>query len=70
MENEGFRINKMEEKIEKHEIRIGALEVNDASMGQRVDNLIKSVDGLVSTMKWTMGLIVSIVLGAVAIYFK
>ncbi|NKF05309.1 hemolysin XhlA family protein [Clostridium gasigenes] len=64
------QIYKLEEKVEKHENRITNLEITDATIMQQVRDLVKSVDGLVSTMKWLLGIIVTISIGLLGIYFK
>lgn len=47
---------------DKHEIRITSLEVSNSSVLTDMKNLIKSVDGLVSSLKWGFGLALSTLL--------
>lgn len=70
MNGEVSRIDKLEKKVDKHENRITNLEITDATIMQQVKDLVKSVDGLVVTMRWLMGLIVTVGLGLLGIYFK
>ena len=52
-------VNRIDEKIDNHECRIQKLELNDATIFERVDNLIKSQESLIG---WVKALIVVIAL--------
>ena len=38
-------------RLDNHEKRIGKLEINDAKMGEKIENLIKKLDSLTSWIK-------------------
>lgn len=70
MENEVERIDKLEKRVDKHDDKIQALEITDATIVQQVQSLVKSVDGLVITMRWGIGIIVTICLSLLGMYLK
>ena len=38
-------------RLDNHEKRIGQLEINNANMGEKIENLIKKLDSLTSWIK-------------------
>ncbi|MFR4164218.1 MAG: hemolysin XhlA family protein [Paraclostridium sordellii] len=55
-----------DKRINNHDERLEKLEQNDAKRDIQIDNLCKSIEGLVNTMKWALGFIFS---GGVGFFF-
>lgn len=55
-----------ERRINNHSERIDRLEQSDAKMAVQIENLCKSIEGLISTLKWGLGFICS---GGVGFFF-
>lgn len=61
MEND-LIVEKLEEhdrRLDKHDNKIEILERNDAINNTRIDNLCKSLDALISTLKWLSGFLLT-----------
>jgi hypothetical protein len=50
-------------RLNDHSGRLDALEQEVSASKVQIDNLIKSIDSLVATMKWMIGLTLPVVLG-------
>ena len=55
-----------EKRINNHSERLDKLEQSDAKRDIQIDNLCKSIEGLVNTLKWGLGFIFS---GGVGFFF-
>jgi len=56
-------LKKIEDQLQDQEIRIRALEISLATVIERMDNLCKSLDGLVSWIKAVVGLLTTSLIG-------
>ena len=52
-----------DKRINNHDERLDKLEQNDAKRDIQIDNLCKSIEGLVNTLKWGFGFVCSGVIG-------
>ncbi|CEP50485.1 hemolysin XhlA family protein [Paraclostridium sordellii] len=52
-----------DKRINNHDERLDRLEQNDVKRDIQIDNLCKSIEGLISTLKWGFGFICSGVIG-------
>ena len=52
-----------DKRINNHDERLHRLEQNDAKRDIQIDNLCKSIEGLVNTLKWGFGFVCSGVIG-------
>ncbi|OSB07981.1 hypothetical protein B2H97_16055 [Paraclostridium bifermentans] len=52
-----------ERRINNHADRLDKLEQNDAKRDIQIENLCKSIEGLINTLKWGFGFICSGVIG-------
>lgn len=57
------RIETFEKRINNHSDRIDKIEQNQAEVKVQIENLIKSIEGLINTMKWSLGFMMSGVIG-------
>ena len=48
-----------EKRINNHSERLDKLEQSDAKRDIQIDNLCKSIEGLINTLKWGLGFIFS-----------
>ncbi|MFR3566417.1 MAG: hemolysin XhlA family protein [Paraclostridium sordellii] len=55
-----------EKRINNHSERLDKLEQSDAKRDIQIDNLCKSIEGLINTLKWGLGFIFS---GFVGLFF-
>ncbi|MDB8790677.1 hemolysin XhlA family protein [Romboutsia sp. 1001216sp1] len=52
-----------EKRINDHSARLDKLEQNQVEFKVQIQNLVKSIEGLTSTLKWGLGFIMSGVIG-------
>lgn len=52
-----------EKRINNHADRLDKLEQNQVEFKVQIQNLVKSIEGLTSTLKWGLGFIMSGVIG-------
>ena len=52
-----------DKRINNHDERLDRLEQNDVKRDIQIDNLCKSIEGLINTLKWGLGFICSGVIG-------
>ena len=52
-----------EKRINDHAARLDKLEQNQVEFKVQIQNLVKSIEGLTSTLKWGLGFIMSGVIG-------
>ncbi|MBO8161345.1 MAG: hemolysin XhlA family protein [Thermosipho sp. (in: Bacteria)] len=57
------KLNYITKKLDDHEIRIRKLEINDAEMGQKIQNLIDKIDNLTGWLKALVLLGISTLVG-------
>ncbi|WP_432662468.1 hemolysin XhlA family protein [Wukongibacter baidiensis] len=50
-------------RLDDHEKRIGKLEINDAKMGEKIENLIEKLDSLTSWIKALVMLVATSFIG-------
>jgi hypothetical protein len=53
------KLEEHDRRLDKHDNKIGILEINDAINNTRIDNLCKSLDALISTLKWLSGFLLT-----------
>lgn len=59
-----------ETRLNNHGDRLDVLEQDGRDAKVQIVNLIKSIDGLVSTMKWLIGLLVPTIVAIVGLLLK
>lgn len=57
------RITRNETRLNRHSQRLHTLEEHRTRTEVHVENLIKEIESLVSTMKWTMALLITTLVG-------
>ena len=53
------KLEEHDRRIDKHDNKIQILERNDAINNTRIDNLCKSLDALIFTLKWLSGFLLT-----------
>lgn len=54
------RIKVLETRVDNHSERLDKLEKNDVALSVQVENLCKYIKDLISTMKWFIGITISV----------
>ncbi len=53
------KLEEHDRRLDRHDNKIEILEKNDAVNNTRIDNLCKSLDALISTLKWLSGFLLT-----------
>lgn len=60
-------IIRVEDRVDDHEIRIDNLERKEVSADERIKALCEKIDGLISVIKWAVGITATVLIGAIPV---
>lgn len=64
------KIEVQEKRLNAHAQRLDAIDIKQATSDARIDSLCTSINSLVTTLKWFIGLLATTSLGLAAIIIK